>query len=91
METGLVSDATTPPGAATPALPEATTQPAPEPAAAEPMVCGTCARDAAAEGEQRALLTWSRGMEGGRSVWTCDGCSREHLRSIEGKLDSTWW
>ena len=25
--------------------------------------------------------------ENGRDVWTCDRCSREHLRSIEGKLD----
>ena len=21
----------------------------------------------------------------------CDTCSREHLRAIEGKLDSEWW
>jgi len=26
-----------------------------------------------------------------RDVWTCDTCSRTHLRSIEGKLDSAWW
>ena len=38
-----------------------------------------------------ALLTWSRGVENGRVVWTCDVCTRRHARSIEGKLDSAWW
>ena len=35
-----------------------------------------------------ARLTWARGIENGHEVWTCDTCSRRHLRSIEGKLDS---
>ena len=38
-----------------------------------------------------AAITWTRGTENGREVWTCDRCSREHLRSIEGNLDSAWW
>ena len=38
-----------------------------------------------------ARLTWTRGTERGKVVWTCDRCSREHLRSIEAKLDQTWW
>ena len=38
-----------------------------------------------------ALTTWARGTENRRPVWTCPHCSREHLRSIEGKLDSSWW
>jgi len=46
---------------------------------------------ASADAADRARLTWSRGTENGRDVWTCDRCSREHLRSIEGKLDSAWW
>jgi hypothetical protein len=52
-------------------------------------VCGMCGlipRD-----ESAARLTWALGMEKGRKVWTCDSCSREHLRAIEGKLDSDWW
>ncbi len=55
-------------------------------------VCVTCgaAPDTAAETDL-ARLTWSRGTENGREVWTCVRCSREHLRSIEGKLDSAWW
>ena len=53
------------------------------------LVCATCGRTAPADGI--ALLTWARGVENGRDVWTCDTCSREHLRSIEGKLDTAWW
>jgi hypothetical protein len=57
---------------------------------AEPViVCATCG--AAPDDPAMARLAWSRGIENGRDVWTCDRCSREHLRSIEGKLDSTWW
>jgi hypothetical protein len=53
------------------------------------LVCVTCGRTAPADGA--ALLTWVRGLEGRREVWTCDVCSREHLRSIESKLDTAWW
>ena len=38
-----------------------------------------------------ARLAWGLSVENGRQVWTCDRCSRENLRSIEGKLDSPWW
>jgi len=55
----------------------------------EQLVCATCGRTAPAEGT--ALLTWTRGVENGRDVWNCDVCSRQYLRSIEGKLDSGWW
>ena len=54
-----------------------------------PLVCATCGRVPADESEPR--LTWVLGIENGRQVWTCDRCSRENLRSIEGKLDSAWW
>ncbi len=57
--------------------------------AAEPIVCATCG--AVPEDEAAARLAWARGTEGGRTVWTCAECSRRHLRSIEGKLDSSWW
>jgi len=53
------------------------------------VVCATCG--AVPEDESLARLTWTRGTEGGRDLWTCDRCSRQHLRSIEGKLDSAWW
>jgi len=36
-------------------------------------------------------LTWTTAVENGRSRVFCETCSREHLRAIEGKLDSEWW
>ena len=52
-------------------------------------VCNTCGR--AHGGDSDARLSWVLGVENGRKVWTCDRCSRDNLRSIEGKLDSAWW
>ena len=51
--------------------------------------CATCG--VAPADPALARLTWARGIENGHGVWTCDTCSRRHLRSIEGKLDSSWW
>jgi len=53
------------------------------------MACATCG--AVPADEALARLTWARGVENDREVWTCETCSRRHLRSIEGKLDSSWW
>jgi len=36
-------------------------------------------------------LTWSTAVERGVRKVFCDTCSREHLRAMEGKLDSEWW
>lgn len=36
-------------------------------------------------------VTWSSAVEGGRLRRFCDRCSREHLRAMEGKLDSDYW
>lgn len=60
-------------------------------AAAPPPVCATCGDRPRADAASLARLTWSRGTENGREVWTCPDCSRRHLRGIEGKLDSAWW
>jgi Zn-finger protein len=54
-----------------------------------PVVCGSCGAGPTDAG--RARLSWSVGVENGRTVWTCADCSRRHLRSIEAKLDSAWW
>jgi hypothetical protein len=54
---------------------------------AERVVCSTCG--AVAVG--RPPVTWSAAVEAGRRIWTCDRCARDHLRSIEAKLDSSWW
>jgi hypothetical protein len=55
------------------------------------LVCATCGRHPEAGSEATARLTWSRDTSGAAVSWTCDRCSREHLRSIEGKLDPDWW
>jgi hypothetical protein len=36
-------------------------------------------------------LTWTTAVENKRRRVFCDQCSREHLRAMEGKLDSEWW
>jgi hypothetical protein len=36
-------------------------------------------------------LGWSGGVERGRHTWFCERCTRENLRSIEGKLSPEWW
>ncbi|HEX2704116.1 MAG TPA: hypothetical protein VHM65_00005, partial [Candidatus Lustribacter sp.] len=59
----------------------------------EDIVCGSCGRTPGESDrdQARARLAWARSVENSRTVWTCDRCARTHLRSIEGKLDSTWW
>jgi hypothetical protein len=59
--------------------------------ASEPLVCATCGARPDAGDEPTARLTWSRGTDGDAVTWTCERCSREHLRAIEGKLDPDWW
>jgi hypothetical protein len=70
--------------------------------AGDDLVCTTCGATAlggpdlppGASAEDRlavARLTWTRGTEHGDVVWTCERCSRAHLRSIEAKLDQAWW
>jgi hypothetical protein len=51
----------------------------------------TCAFCGAVEESTDPPLTWTSATERGRTVWFCAGCSREHLRSMESKLDSEWW
>ena len=52
--------------------------------------CNLCG--ARPQGDPDAVpLTWVHSVENGVSVYYCDLCSREHLRSIEAKLDSQHW
>lgn len=53
-----------------------------------PVTCDFCG--ATAPGD-RSPLTWTTAVENGRTRRFCVTCSREHLRAIEGKLDSEWW
>ena len=43
------------------------------------------------EADDTQTLTWSTSVENGRTRYYCEQCSREHLRAMEGKLDSEWW
>ena len=36
-------------------------------------------------------LTWSTQTSTRDANYLCDRCTRENLRSIEGKLDEAWW
>ncbi|MCH1866509.1 hypothetical protein [Nocardioides sp. CFH 31398] len=49
--------------------------------------CDFCGR----HGSDADALTWTTSVERGRRQRYCERCSREHLRAIEGKLDSEWW
>jgi hypothetical protein len=51
--------------------------------------CDFCGAQAP-EGEGLPL-TWTTAVENGHPKVFCAACSREHLRAIEGKLDSEWW
>ena len=36
-------------------------------------------------------LGWSMSTSDRGKVFTCPKCVREHVRSIEAKLDEAWW
>lgn len=46
-------------------------------------VCGTTVDE--------VPVTWSRQVTERGQQWLCDRCTRENLRSIEGRLDEAWW
>ncbi|MBC9733322.1 hypothetical protein [Nocardioides marmotae] len=50
--------------------------------------CGWCGRQ---ESDPARTLTWTTAVERGRARVYCETCSREHLRAMEGKLDSEHW
>lgn len=52
------------------------------------LTCDYCGRTAP---EGAETLTWTTAVEQGRRKTFCEECSREHLRAMEGKLDSAWW
>lgn len=53
-----------------------------------PRTCAWCGRQ---ETDLVRSLTWTTAIENGRPRTFCDTCSREHLRAMEGKLDSEHW
>jgi DNA-directed RNA polymerase subunit RPC12/RpoP len=52
----------------------------------EMVTCARCGTTA-----EELPLTWSSSSEPRGTVYYCDTCSRENLRSIEGRLDEEWW
>ena len=50
--------------------------------------CDFCGRQ---EPDDATTLAWTTAVERGRQRTYCDTCSRDHLRAMEGKLDSEWW
>jgi hypothetical protein len=52
------------------------------------LICSFCGRQ---EADEAKTLTWTTSVENGRKRVYCDACSRQHLRSMEGKLDSEFW
>ncbi|MCF3134707.1 hypothetical protein [Streptomyces olivochromogenes] len=57
---------------------------------AEPQHSLVCAR-CGAPADGPPPTTWTCSVENGVRQYFCDRCSRENLRSIEGRLDSAWW
>ncbi|GAA4808062.1 hypothetical protein ACFQ0K_02605 [Nocardioides caeni] len=53
-----------------------------------PVTCDFCGTTR--DGDEPPI-TWTSAVERGRQRLFCDRCSREHLRSMEAKLDSEWW
>jgi hypothetical protein len=56
--------------------------------------CGSCGRTPRPDEaltETGAPWTWSVSRDSERVTVLCDGCAREHARSIEAKLDAEWW
>ncbi len=57
-------------------------------------VCAQCGRSLDSEKDERSgldALAWVHSHERGRDLFYCPSCSRENLRSIEGKLDAEFW
>ncbi|MER7493278.1 hypothetical protein ABT033_11770 [Streptomyces pharetrae] len=50
------------------------------------LVCACCGI-----GADGPRPTWTCSVENGVRQYFCDRCSRENLRAIEGRLDSSWW
>ncbi|MEU6079449.1 hypothetical protein [Streptomyces sp. NPDC047108] len=50
-----------------------------------------CARCGDVAPEPTPPVTWTCSVENGSRVYFCEHCARDNIRSIEGRLDSSWW
>jgi hypothetical protein len=54
--------------------------------------CSFCGKPSDPEDPDAQLpLTWVSSLENGKTRVYCETCSRDHLRSIEAKLDADFW
>ncbi|OEJ94501.1 hypothetical protein [Streptomyces thermolilacinus] len=60
--------------------------PEPEGTHPRPVVCSRCGATA-----ECLPLTWTYSLENDTRHYLCEPCARDHIRSIEGRLDPTWW
>jgi len=54
---------------------------------ASPVTCSLCDRQALGP----APLGWSSATDRHGTTWTCESCTRQHLRAMEAKLDEEFW
>ena len=52
----------------------------------DPVSCSVCGTTV-----DELPVTWSMQVSERGQTWVCDRCSRDNIRSIEGKLDEAWW
>jgi hypothetical protein len=52
----------------------------------DPVSCAVCGLT-----EPELPATWSSQVSERGQTYLCERCTRENLRSIEGKLDEAWW
>lgn len=50
------------------------------------VVCSRCGATA-----DSLPVTWTCSVENGSRHYFCDTCARLNIRSIESRLDSSWW
>ncbi len=55
------------------------------------VTCVLCGTVAETEAPDEIPLGWSLSTSPRGRVLTCPKCVREHVRSIEAKLDESWW
>jgi len=56
------------------------------------LACDLCGRSPdAPTADDDVPLTWVTSVENGQRRHYCERCTREHVRSIESKLDAEWW
>ncbi|HJQ44611.1 MAG TPA: hypothetical protein VJ831_16085 [Jatrophihabitantaceae bacterium] len=58
-------------------------------------ICSLCGRKADPEVDGDPPLGWCADVietrDGPQTRWLCPDCTRKYVRSIESKLDQTWW